>query len=204
MKTTLRTLRLAGVSAAAQRGIALMMAMIALVAMSLTAMALLRSVDTGNVIAGNLAFRQAAVQAVDVGQEAAFATFQALTGSLDSNLPTGCTSGCSYYSTMQSTSVYDLPTAVDWSAVPVTTTVNGAYEVKVVVDRLCTLPTGVTSVTDQQAQCYVTKLDSKCQQHNPNAITPCNQPPGTYYRATIRVTGPRNTTTFAQASFIRY
>ena len=56
----------------AQSGLSLMMALIGLVAMSLTAMAMIRSVDIGNSIAGNLAFRQSTLQTTDVGTEAAF------------------------------------------------------------------------------------------------------------------------------------
>ncbi|MEJ7807583.1 MAG: hypothetical protein WKG03_16870, partial [Telluria sp.] len=55
-----------------QRGVVLLMALIALVALTLAGLAMVRSVDTGNVIAGNMAFRQAAMQQVDVGIEAAF------------------------------------------------------------------------------------------------------------------------------------
>ena len=56
-----------------QRGVSLIIAMIALVAMTLAGLALIRSVDTSNVISGNLAFRQASLHATDVGVEAALA-----------------------------------------------------------------------------------------------------------------------------------
>ena len=45
--------------AGTQRGLVLFFALIALVAMSLAALALVRSVDTSTLISGNLAFRQA-------------------------------------------------------------------------------------------------------------------------------------------------
>lgn len=54
-----------------QRGIVLFIALIALVAMSLAAVALIRSVDTGTIIAGNLAFMQSARSSGDSGVEAA-------------------------------------------------------------------------------------------------------------------------------------
>jgi hypothetical protein len=54
-----------------QRGVVLFFALIALVAMSLAAVALIRSVDTGAMIAGNLAFKQAAIGAGNSGVEAA-------------------------------------------------------------------------------------------------------------------------------------
>ena len=55
----------------ANRGIVLIMALIVLVAMTLGAVALVRSVYTSNVIAGNLAFQQSATHSADAGVEAA-------------------------------------------------------------------------------------------------------------------------------------
>ncbi|MDO5690916.1 MAG: hypothetical protein Q4G70_00340 [Pseudomonadota bacterium] len=49
----------------AQKGITLLMALIALVALSLASVALIRSVDTGLVIAGNQAFKEACLGAAD-------------------------------------------------------------------------------------------------------------------------------------------
>lgn len=54
-----------------QRGVVLFFTLIALLAMSLAAVALIRSVDTSTMIAGNLAFKQAATSSGDAGIEAA-------------------------------------------------------------------------------------------------------------------------------------
>jgi len=54
-----------------QRGIVIFIALIALVVMMIAGLALMRSVDTGNLIAGNLAFRQRAVHSADGGVEVA-------------------------------------------------------------------------------------------------------------------------------------
>lgn len=63
--------------AAHQRGVVLFFALVALVALSLAAVALIRSVDTSTLIAGNLAFKQDATrtgdQVVDSAIQAAFA-----------------------------------------------------------------------------------------------------------------------------------
>lgn len=59
------------VRAMQQRGVVLFFTLIALVAMSLAAVALIRSVDTSTLIAGNLAFKQAATTSGDAGIEAA-------------------------------------------------------------------------------------------------------------------------------------
>ncbi len=58
---------------ARQRGVTLLITLIVLVAMTLAAISLMRSVDTTNVIAGNLAFRQSTTLAGDTGTEAAIA-----------------------------------------------------------------------------------------------------------------------------------
>lgn len=50
-----------------QRGVVLLIALIVLVAMTLAGIGLMRSIDTGVLISGNLAFRQAATQAADRG-----------------------------------------------------------------------------------------------------------------------------------------
>ena len=62
-----------------QQGVILFVALIVLVAMSLTGIALMRSVDTNLLVAGNLAFRQGATAASDWGVEAARAFFRSLT-----------------------------------------------------------------------------------------------------------------------------
>ncbi|MDD2928599.1 MAG: hypothetical protein PHY50_02110 [Sideroxydans sp.] len=82
---TIATFRIGTISAVRQRGVVLFFALVALVAMSLAAVALIRSVDTSTIIAGNLAFKQSATNSGDGGLEAAFtwlATVQAANSSL--------------------------------------------------------------------------------------------------------------------------
>jgi type IV pilus assembly protein PilX len=54
----------------AQRGVVLFIALIVLVAMTLAGIGMMRSVDTNNMIAGNLAFKSAAASAGDAAIEA--------------------------------------------------------------------------------------------------------------------------------------
>ena len=56
-----------------QHGVVLFFALIALVAMSLAAVALIRSVDTNSLIAGNLSFKQSSILSADRGVETAIA-----------------------------------------------------------------------------------------------------------------------------------
>lgn len=60
-----------------QQGVVLFFALVALLAMSLAAVALIRSVDTSTLIAGNLAFKQAATRSGDAGIEAAIGWLEA-------------------------------------------------------------------------------------------------------------------------------
>ena len=55
----------------AQRGVVLFIALIVLVAMSLAGIAIMRSVDTNNLISGNVAFKQGTLASADLGIESA-------------------------------------------------------------------------------------------------------------------------------------
>lgn len=82
-----------------QSGITLIIALIVLVAMSLAGIALVRSVDTGVMVAGNLAFRQGATVAGDAGIEAARTWLLNNNSSLlENDVP-----GNGYYATQQFT-----------------------------------------------------------------------------------------------------
>src|SRR3989442_13807762 len=63
-----------------QRGVTLFIALIVLVAMTMAAVAMMRSVDTATVVAGNIGFRQSAVNAADQGVQAAYAWLGANVG----------------------------------------------------------------------------------------------------------------------------
>lgn len=189
-----------------QRGLSLFIALIAIVALSLAGAALLRSVDTGNQVAGNLAFRQAAVHAADLGVEAAFAGIGAL--ALDTvSKPTGAGTFW-YYPTRRAEDNDGVPTdtaadsalpavPINWSTVPNTVTNNG-YAVQVVVDRLCT---GTPPIADPVVQC-VADPDNLGGSRVINA-TVFGGASAIYYRVTARVTGPRGTSVTVQSALSR-
>lgn len=182
-----------------QGGVSLVIALIALLAMTLAGFALIRAVDTANVISGNLAFRQATLHATDVGVETALATLGAIvTTSPDANYPNGCASGaCNYYPTKQAVNSAGIPTAIDWTLVP-GTSVDSSYAVQYVIDRLCDGPTPVTDIT---AKCmHTTGLSVGSKKAGAVSFTSAQQ---VYFRATIRVVGPRNTVSIVQALYAR-
>lgn len=182
-----------------QRGAALFIALIALVSMSLAGIALVRSVDTSNLIAGNLAFRQAALHASDVGIETAFdALGTIVASSLDANYPSGCSAGaCKYYPTLQATDTKGVPTVITWATVP-STAINTDYNVKYVIDRLCQ---GPAPVTDISGKCYADAKTGGGTKKAGGVVFSGTQ--SVYYRVTVRVEGPRNTTSMVQAILSR-
>ncbi|TCV88956.1 pilus assembly PilX family protein [Sulfurirhabdus autotrophica] len=184
-----------------QRGVVLFIALIALVAMTLAGIALMRSVDTSTIISGNLAFKQAATSSGDSGLETAVSWI-----SLQSNsvLEAGdATQG--YYATSGSKVFTNDAT---WGAtVSVAATgidINGygtdssANTTRYIIERMCN-STGPTSSTT----CLFgaeTPLDNQRQIEGADlaganvgsALSPM-------YRVTARVTGPRNTISYVQA-----
>jgi Tfp pilus assembly protein PilX len=188
------------VSARGQRGVSLIIALIALVAMTLAGLALLRSADTSNVISGNLAFREASLHATDVGVETALTSINTIaTSSPDAVAPAGCASGaCNYYPTIQAAvTAAGVPTVIDWTAVP-STTVDSSYAVQYVVDRLCDGPTPVTDVATKCMNLTGTSVGSK--KAGAVSFTSASQ---VYYRVTVRVVGPRNSQSIVQTTYAR-
>lgn len=193
---------------AKQRGASLFIALIALVSMTLAGIAMVRSVDTTNVIAGNLAFRQSALHTTDVGVEAAVNALAGITGSaLESNWPSGCAVGeCNYYptgqvtDTIQATDTKGVPTMINWSLVPITATINGGYTVKYVIDRLCK---GPAPVTDIIGKCYAASSTTTGGGTKKAGGVVFTSSQKVYYRVTVQVSGPRNTISYAQVLLSR-
>ena len=190
-----------------QRGVVLLIALIVLVALMLASVSLVRSVDTANVIAGNLAFKRASVQAADFGVEAAATALPDIVATtLDSDATPG--SGGSpnywYYATRRITDLNGVPTTfaigqagapapIDWNRVPVANTVAG-NAVRVVIDRLCL---GPAPVLDLAASCFhEASSEGGTNVSGKKAMTSVTM---VYYRVTVHVTGPRNTVSMVQA-----
>lgn len=184
-----------------QRGVVLIIALIALVALTLAGLAMVRSVDTGNVIAGNMAFRQAAMQQADVGIEAAFLALPTIvSGSKDTNIPN------QYWALRQDVDAIGVPSAVNWANVVCRNNVNVAvacsaqdYQVKYVIDRLCEAQTaGSTTITNVQGYCFVDVGAGKSGSKGAFQAV-FTSASSVYYRITVQVTGPRNTAAYVQA-----
>lgn len=199
--------------AAKQRGVVLFIALIALVTMTLAGIALVRSVDTATMIAGNLAFKQGTTAFADAGIEAGRTW---LIGNAGTAVLNADSTAFGYYA--NSMDNLDLTGAmtpsnplddVDWEGTKVTlatkafvlpasslpvTMRDGNYTVSYIIHRLC--------------QDSNEGLSSKCATHQQTASSGSSKGGGGYkalsgvqqghYRITARVKGPRNTIGFIQ------
>lgn len=183
-----------------QQGIVLFIALIAIVVMSLAAIALTRSYTTAGVISGNLAFQQGSRQAGDAGIEMAFDAMPAiLAASLESNIPN------QYFALQQPVDTRGVPSTINWATVPcrnvsdaarpqVSCDSTGGYLVQYVIDRQCA---GALPITDISRNCLIEAPKSEGSRASGHAVfTSASK---VMYRVTVRVLGPRGTSSLVQA-----
>lgn len=193
-----------------QRGSVLFFTLIALVAMTLATLALVRSVDTNTLISGNLAFRQAATTSGDAGVEAAVAAMTAVqTANVAKNVymdathafnVTSATTG--YYSNADSalSLTADTTWTDDTSSNAVIDGSGNTY--RYIIQRMCRTANQVLS----KPNCLFSgtaKDNSGKEIPLPSGV--CNGPgcptagQSPQYRVTVRVTGPKSTVSYIQA-----
>lgn len=187
-----------------QRGAILFIALIVLVAMTLAGIALVRSVDTANVIAGNVALRRSATHSGDAGTEAAIAW---LAGN-----SAGTTLFTDHYDqgyVANGLAYQDPPPGENWDAfwnstlapagqvrsLPVDSAGN---TVSYVIHRLCynagdpnATATGCASNLAQTAAGQGSSMGA--------AFIALQGSTQVYYRITTRIAGPKSTVSYVQA-----
>ena len=192
---------------AKQGGAVLLVAIVVLVVMTLGALALVRSVDTTNLIAGNLAFQKSAATSADAGIEAAIAWLEAckagtggcavntLNGYDPSNgyTPDGAaighspqpgTSWDSFWATLSSDSIRSLSTD------------SAGNKPSYIIDRMCANP----GAENGEGFCMASPLLSPTLKNQEEGMVPgLSGFSMVYYRITVRVAGPRNTVSYVQA-----
>lgn len=196
------------------RGIVLIMALIVLVAMTLGAVALVRSVYTSNVIAGNLAFQQSATHSADAGVEAAIAWLESNTGQpAASGATVACISSllaCDQKSAGYLARRQDPGSQQSWRDFWQTTLSSNAKTlakdsagntVYYIIQRLCTSQgsaqdTSNECLTSPRASAGTCAGGSSCDSQRDN-LAGVGQ---VYYRITVKVVGPRNTESFTQTT----
>jgi Tfp pilus assembly protein PilX len=181
-----------------QQGVILIIALIVLVSMTLAAIGMSRSIDTANLVAGNMAFKQATLQASDIGFKSAYSWLSA--NSAGATLQsTSATNG--YFSATPATEPnwFDPNDAIWGSAILLNGGVpdSAGNVVRYVIHRMCT-QAGVTN------QCALTFPTGGAASGGSMSVgsTQFQGIPQLYYRVTTRVDGPRNTVSIVQMSVL--
>jgi type IV pilus assembly protein PilX len=197
-----------------QRGVVLFFALIALVVMSLAAVALIRSVDTSTLIAGNLAFKQAAATSGDAGVESAIAAMAAMQTAMDTNgsklfidpaAALNVTDAANGFYSSSATPALNLSDPNIW--------VNGSSKfvgidasgnkIRYIIQRMCRIPDSLPL----SPNCILSApLPDTSQKTTPLPQDQCNSGPDCptagqvpQYRITSRTEGPANTVSYVQA-----
>ena len=207
-----------------QRGVTLLMALIAVVALSLAGLALVRSIDTGSLVLGNIGFKQDATASADQATQQAVTWLTLNNASLTTDaIPSG------YYAstdTRLDVTGRQLPTLatrtlVDWdqdncnganvgacvlNSARADVIGDGSNSARYVIFRLCSLP-GDDNLIDP-----ITLLANNCARPIASNATGAAKKgelnysdavrmtgtSGPYYRIVVRVRGVRNTTSFIE------
>lgn len=174
-----------------QKGVVLIVALVALVAMALAGIAMVRSMGTGLGVAGNLAFRQNATSAGDQAVAAAVNEVAALTPEQLKN--TGVVTG--HYATWDPN--FD-PMTFDWDQAKLVTMDDGTGNtIRYVTHRLCEIEG--QDVMSPTQKCVV-RLQGDRSEHSTLAQGDFNADDlsQAVLRVTARIDGPRNTRSYVQ------
>jgi type IV pilus assembly protein PilX len=179
-----------------QRGMVLIAVLVVLVVTLLAGMGVMRSVQTGNAMAGNFSFRQVGMAASD----------RALSDAM-SEVATRVVAGGGnnaeahrYLATIDTTvNTMGVPAAIDWAQVRcvdekgalITNCAedNGSYRVQYVIERRCAGAPNLADLMDIRSRC----------EYEPQATAGSPTTIALRYRVLIRVRGPRGTESWFEA-----
>jgi Tfp pilus assembly protein PilX len=187
-----------------QRGVVLFIALLVMVALSLAGIALIRSMDTATIVAGNLAFKQSAAAAVDrsieQAVEALFAPTKPTPVIADK---TADNIAQNYFASvrLKAGSIPEVPdelqsvtaftgAGLNTALVATDEAGNRSYYV---IERMCANP-GAAVGSNCNLSTAALGADAGTQHYE--ALSRAGD---AYYRVTVRVEGPRNTVAYAQA-----
>lgn len=186
-----------------QRGVVLIFTLIVLLILTIGAVALMRSMNTSLVGAGNLAFRRDLVNQGEQAVSNMMTTFQ--TGALSASASTYIdVPGSNYSATMLVANPQGVPNilfntdaafAAAWTA-PDIAGPTPDIAIRYVVDRLCSAAGPPSSALCVQSTAAPTGGTA-------NQGVVLAPPTSTVYRLTVRVTGARSTQIFLQTTFTR-
>jgi Tfp pilus assembly protein PilX len=186
-----------------QRGVILVIALIVLVAMTLAAIGMTRSIDTANLVAGNLSFKQSSLSAADKGIEAGYQWVLARAGTTALN-NTDLSAG--FYSSRPG-SEPDWTDSATWAdAVELN---GGAADaagnvISYVIHRMCTEPNTTyngVGAGGNNNQCALSTAAGGSSGGGSMAVgsVQFTGNPQVYYRITARSQGPKNTESYVQS-----
>jgi Tfp pilus assembly protein PilX len=190
-------------SSARQRGVVLIFALIVLLILAIGAVALVRSVNSSLLSAGNLAFHRDLVNQGEQAVSSVMTEFKTngppLGGATTADLP-----AANYKSSVLPTNAQGVPTALLDNGVFATVGVAandipGAtpdVKIRYVIDRLCTLTGSASNPNCVQS----TGLPTGGTANRNTAVAP---PSATVYRISVRIDGPRSTQVFLQTTFTK-
>jgi len=166
-----------------QRGMTILVVLLLMTVMLMGGMALARMTEIGTLAVGNGSFREASLQASEVGLNTAYAAVKALANESSNT-------GNWYWATMQ-TATNNVPD-IAWASAP--EVVVGSYRVRYAVERMCT----VANVTHTLRECLVKQTPPEIESARPDlpALDPVNS---RQFRITVRVMGPKDTETWVQS-----
>jgi Tfp pilus assembly protein PilX len=185
-----------------QRGVVLIIALIVLVAMSLGGIAILRSVDTATLIAGNIAFKQRTIAGADFGLESAIKWITDNVNSLNND-----STSAAYFSSLsrELTDRFAWENPASWNAAKEVGSDAAGNKVHYVIHRMCT-KTGLsfnhpdqlcaTDASAREGGAAAAPTEGSSSVAGGPAY---NQPPRVYVRITVRSTGPRNAVSYVQS-----
>lgn len=194
------------------QGFILFISLIVLLMMSLAGIALARSVNTANLIAGNIAFKQGSIAATDLGIQTAMTLFDASSGYLgtESNTYSDSTAHC-YSATAFNKDGGSALKMVDPRGVPnvllnkssfdssyaacSSTSSSTGETIRYVIDRQC--DSTVSGAAASEANCNVFSISSTSGSVS-TSTTATGSETVPLYRISVRVDGPRQTTSYAQ------
>lgn len=168
-----------------QRGVTMLVVLVLLSVVLLGGMALARLTEVGTLASGNTAFREASIQASEVGLNTVYQRIREDITNEEADADNW------YWATAQDTDAQGVP-EVDFDDAPTVTV--GAYTVSYVAERMCE---GTLPVSNTFRQCLVKQIP---QLESADASREKPDPPTSkQFRVTIRVTGPKETRTWVQS-----
>ena len=192
-----------------QNGIVLIVALIILVAMTLGGLALMRSMETSSMIAGNIASQQTTIYSSDLGVESAIGWLESNLSSNvleQNNAPMGYSAsatamtanqnGAAFWNALSPAGVCTLPRSGNFCSNTQSPDAAG-NTVQYMIQRLCNAPGPINGAGCGAAQGGNLSADGENQAAGEETLGIANN--SAYYRITVRVTGPRNSIGFVQA-----